>query len=127
METENKMEKNNLPYIGYVASFLSGNFLTPLIGAGTKLGQDTNTIKQSKTVDYIRVGALTAVTLDCLLGAPGVFHSAHEFFETGMDVVTIASLYTDLKNYSVMASPIKETFIDAKNALKNMYNSNKTK
>ena len=121
----NNMKKNNLPYVGYVASFLGGNFITPLVGIGTKAAQDTNAVKQSKTIDYIRVGALAAVTLDCLLGAPGVFHSTKEFWDTGFDVVTMASLYTDLKNYSAMTSPIKETFIDAKNALVNLYKSHK--
>lgn len=120
------MKNNNWTYVGYVASFFGGNLLTPLAGIGTKGAQDTGIISQkNKTADYIRVGALACATLDCILGAPDTFSSTRTFLETGADVVTMVSLYTDLQAYSSMVDPIRTTLRDTKDAIKGWYHSTK--
>jgi hypothetical protein len=115
-------KKNDLPYIGYAVGLAGmlghiGNPLTSLTGIVTKLYQQNET-QPSKTVDYIRVGALTVVALDFVFGLGGSLSSGKQFLETSIDAITMLSLYSDLKNYSATQTPIKDTFNDVANYFK---------
>lgn len=112
---------DKLAYGGYAAGLLTGNFITPAIGLVTKGLQDIDFINGSKTLDYIRVGALTLTGLELLLGAPGTFATIPGFFHTAGGLATMASLYHDLNKYSITHNPLGNAIRNLASLVKEKY------